>query len=180
MFCKAGACSNPPIQGLSAITAQGVYCISTPGAPMRKGICRIFEIYAITWAELFPDGRKQGAVLHGHNPTPSQQDRSSPLHLSSLPTRSPFGSGKQSSRQAGLCQACFPLGRNLSQLGGEDSVRGEKEAFSALSVLQQCQMYWSWASQLHWADGTEQRGAAGSLGLPALQRWAVWWAPKAS
>lgn len=49
-------------------------------------------------------------------------------------------------------------GEMLCQLGGEGSVRGEKEAFAALSLLQQllCQMYWSRASQLHWADGTQQ------------------------
>lgn len=79
MFCKAAACSNPPIQGLSAITAQGVYCISVPGAAMRKGFCRIYEIYAIGWAELSPAGSRGGAVLHSHNPTTSQKGRSSPL-----------------------------------------------------------------------------------------------------
>jgi len=49
-------------------------------------------------------------------------------------------------------------GEMLSQVGGEHPERGEKEAFAALSLLQQllCQMYWSRASQLHLADGTEQ------------------------
>lgn len=130
---------------------------------MWKGFCRIYEIYAIRWAELFPDGSRWGAVLHGHNPTTSLKGRSSPLHLSSLPTCSPFGSGMlRAWREARVWCARgrhVPLwGDVLSQLGGEDSVRGEKEAFAALSLLQQllCQMYWSWASQLHWADGAEQ------------------------
>lgn len=122
MFCKAGACSNPPIQGFSAITAQGVYCISMPGAAMQKGFCRIYEIYAIRWGKLFPDGSRQGAVLYGHNPTTSRKDTSSPLHLSSLPTRSPFGSGMQSScREHGVKPGCgvpgaamFPSGEKCS------------------------------------------------------------------
>lgn len=50
------------------------------------------------------------------------------------------------------------LGETLSQVAGKGPERGEKEAFAALSLLQQllCQMYWSRASQLRLADGTEQ------------------------
>lgn len=53
----------------------------------------------------------------------------------------------------------FPSGGKCSaKLEGECPEKGEKEAFAALSLLQQllCQMYWSWATQLHLADGTEQ------------------------
>lgn len=62
---------------------------------MWKGFCRIYEIYAIRWAELLPDGSRWGAVLHGHNPTTSLKGRSSPLHLST----SPFGSGMPRARR---------------------------------------------------------------------------------
>lgn len=64
--------------------------------------------------------------------------------------------------EASLCYArgrhASLLGEVVSQLGGEGRERGKKEAFTALSLLQQllCQMYWSRASQLHLADGTEQ------------------------
>lgn len=85
---------------LGAITVQDVHCISMPGATMRKGYCRIYEICSIRWAELLPDGSRQGAVrLHGHDPATSGKSVTTPLHLSILPTCSPLGSGMQS-----LCQ----------------------------------------------------------------------------
>lgn len=135
---------------------------------MRKGYCRIHEICTLRWAEFFPDGSRRGAIhLHGHDAATSRKSVSTPLHLSHLPTRSPFGSGMQSSCQRGWHEAspCYARGRHasllgeiLGQVGGKGLERGEKEAFGALSLLQQllCQMYWSRASQLHLADGTEQ------------------------
>lgn len=70
--------------------------------------------------------------------------------------------------QAVLCQGrrVSLWGQVLSQLGGEHSVRGEKEAFAALPVLQQllCQMHWWWARQLHWAGGSRQEELQGHWG----------------
>lgn len=92
---------------------------------------------------------------------------STPLHLSSLPTCSPFVSGTQSSCQEdGMKPAYDILGAGIfpswekcsAKLEGRVQERAEKEAYAALSLLQQllCQMYWSQASQLHLADGTKQ------------------------
>lgn len=173
MFCKAEACSElPPAPApwfvLDAIMVQDVYCISMPGATMRKDDFRIYEICAVRWADLFPDRSRQGAVhLHGHDPTTSWNSMSTPLHPSRLPTCSPFGSGMQSSCQEdGMKPAYDILGAGIfpsweecsAKLEGRVQERGEKEAYAALSPLQQllCQMYWSRASQLHLADGTEQ------------------------
>lgn len=96
MFCKAEAHPDlltpapPPWFVLSATTVQDAYCISMAGAAECEGYCRMWEVSAIRWAELCPDGSRQGAVhLHGPSPTTSWRSMSTFL-LSSLPTCSPF------------------------------------------------------------------------------------------
>lgn len=100
---------------LGATTAQDVYCISMPGATVRKGYCRIHEICTVRWAEFFADGSRRGAIpLHGHDAATSQKSVSTPLHPSHLPTRSPFGSGMQSSCQEdGMKPAHAMLGAGM-------------------------------------------------------------------